>query len=338
MVHLLEKEQLDGRKETPAVSIWAQMREKPAFQPPQVAWQDEATIDDPDEGTELWQEAGEIALPLNLATAEDVAALLRLTLKKPPDTWLSIFYLGPPREGGVRPVVLVRGERPGEGNVQAMLQYLCKSQADLRLFVKNVRKRPQKLTKQPRAFLEERDGIMARRTGQCWGLDWETQLVGDGMLLPPRPMIVSTGDALVVEVPVECGAPLDRYTCSIYMDETSVLSKPVDDTIVPKAKKKSKKKAPAAEPDPLLQLNFVAQKEGKCVLFVDVGWEDQEEPLAIEHRLCKPVHENSIARIGPVEVEVQAPASKPDAGTFVWWNGEKWSNKKGPAKRKGKKK
>mmetsp|Transcript_81154 Transcript_81154/g.250456 ORF Transcript_81154/g.250456 Transcript_81154/m.250456 type:complete len:204 (+) Transcript_81154:67-678(+) len=203
-----------------------------------------------------------------------------------------------------------------------------------------MRKRPQKLPRQPRAFLEERDTIMNKRTGQCWGLDWETQLVGEGQKLPPRPMVVSIGDALVVEVPVECGPPLDRFTTGIYMDETTVLSKPVDENIVPKPKKKPKKKAAVVEPDPLLQLNFVAQKEGKCVLFVDVGWEDQEEPLALEHRLCRPVHENSIARIGPVEVEVQVPppGTKTDSGVFVWWNGEKWSNKKGPAKKKGKKK
>mmetsp|Transcript_135924 Transcript_135924/g.378819 ORF Transcript_135924/g.378819 Transcript_135924/m.378819 type:complete len:545 (-) Transcript_135924:99-1733(-) len=337
VVKVLEQQRLGGRKETSPVTIFVQTKETPVFLPPQQAWQDESTVDE----AEKWQACGEVALPLNLATADDVAALVRLFLKIPADTWLSIFYLAAPRDGGPRPVTLLRGERPGEGNVQAMLQYMTKTNAELRLYVKNARKRPQRLVRQPRAFLEERDQLLNKRTGQSWGLDWETQLVGEGQLLPPRPMVVSLGDAVVVEVPVECGAPLDRYKESVFMDRSDVLSKPVDENITPKVKKKSKKK-PASEPDPLLQLSFVAMKEGKCVFFVDVSWEDQEEKLALEHELSRPVHENSVARIGPVEVEVTKPTGgKPDAskaaGAMVWWNGEKWSNKKGPAKRKGKK-
>jgi len=337
VVKVLEQQRLGGRKETAPITIYTQTQEKPTFLPPQQAWQDEGTEDQPDRSADAWQACGEVALPLNLATVDDVASLVRLFLKIPADTWLSIFYLAAPREGGgPRPVTLLRGERPGEGNVQAMLQYLTKANADLRLFVKNARKRPHKLVRQQRAFLEEREQLLAKRTGQCWGLDWETQIVGEGQMLPPRPLSVGVGDAIVIEVPVECGPPLDRYETRVYMDRVDVLSKPVDENIVPKVKKKKKKAG--AEPDPLLQLSFIAMKEGKCVLFADVSWEDQEEKLTLEHRLCRPVHENSVARIGPLEVEVTKPAGKPDAkaASFVWWNGEKWSNKKGPAKRKGK--
>merc|ERR1712183_359222 len=103
-----------------------------------------------------------------------------------------------------------------------------------------------------------------------------------------------------------------------------------------KSKGKKKGKKAVGEPDPLLQLTFVGLKEGRCVLFVDVGWENQEEKLAAAHQLSAPVCENSIARIGPLEVEVQKPSGKQDKGIFVWWNGEKWSAKKGPAKRKKK--
>jgi len=87
----------------------------------------------------------------------------------------------------------------------------------------------------------------------------------------------------------------------------------------------------------------VGLKEGKCVMFVDVSWEDQEEKLAKDKNLIVPVPGNSCARIGPIEVEVQKPpppskdsktAAAAPAGGMVWWNGEKWSNKKGPAKRK----
>jgi len=332
---VLEQQRLGGRKDTLPVTIYLQSKEKPIFLPPQQAWQDEGTEEEPGaEAAASWKACGEVALPLNLATVDDVAAVLRLFLKMPADTWISIFYLGPPRDGGPRPVVLLRGERPGEGNVQDTLHYLTKPNADLSLYVKNTRRRPQKLVRQPRAFLEERDDLMARRTGQCWGLDWETQLVGEGQVLPPRPLSICVGDALVVEVPLKCGDPLDHYVAGVYMDRADVLSKPVDENIVPKVKKKKKKKL-AAEPDPLLQLSFVALKEGKTVLFVDVSWEDQEERLALEHKLCRPVHENSVARIGPLEVEVMKPAVKQEA-SFVWWNGEKWSNKKGPAKRKSK--
>merc|ERR1712217_16588 len=107
-----------------------------------------------------------------------------------------------------------------------MLQYLTKPNSIPRLYVKNQRKRPQKLIKQPRAFLEEREAILAKKIGQGWGIDWETQLVGEGEKLP-RDMIVLVGDALVVEVPKtdDCGAY--EYKTSIYMDKVDVLSKGV---------------------------------------------------------------------------------------------------------------
>lgn len=93
----------------------------------------------------------------------------------------------------------------------------------------------------------------------------------------------------------------------------------------------------AAEPDPLQRLMFVALRAGTCVLFVDLSWEDQEEKLARLKGLSMPVAENSVARIGPIEVAVEEQTEKPKDGTLVWWNGVEWSNKKGPAKRKKKK-
>ena len=44
--------------------------------------------------------------------------------------------------------------------------------------------------------------MMAKCTGNRWGLDWETQLVGDGSVLPPRPLVIKMGDALAIEVPI----------------------------------------------------------------------------------------------------------------------------------------
>lgn len=337
VVKVLEQQWQGGRKETPPVVIYVQAHEKPEFNPPHTSWQDEGTEDDPDRNMSAWKPMGEVALPLNLATVDDVASLIRLKLTLPPDMWISIFYCGPSRDGGARAVTQLRGERPGEGNVAAMLQYLTKPNAELRLFVKNQRKRPSKLVRQPRAFLEERDQLLAKRVGQCWGLDWETQLVGEGSVLPPRPLLVKLGDAVVIEVPQSDDNGEYRYVTSVFMDRNDVLSKPVDENIEPKKAKKKKKKA-AGEPDPLVQLTFVALKEGKCVLFADMSWEDQEEKLAASKRLATPVTDNSVARIGPIEVEVEKQgAAKVEKGSFVWWNGEKWTNKKGPAKKKKKK-
>jgi len=345
VVRVLTSRQNAGRTETDAVKIFVQAMSKPEFQTPQEAIKDEARADgteiDPQAPDDKWTEAAQVKLPTNLSTAEEVAGLVRMKLGMPADSWISVYYLGPRKDGGLRPVVLLRGERPGEGNVQNMLTYLSKPNAECSIFVKNQRKRPAKLLKQPRAFLEERDTLLAKRVGQCWGLDWETQLVGEGESLPPRPPLwsIMLGDALVVEVPVECGLDLDRYVCGVYMDGVSVLSKPIDENIVAVSKKKKKKSA--GEPPPLLQLTFVSLKEGKCVLFVDLSWEDQEEKLAFTNKLMKPTNENSVARIGPIEVEVVKPPAnhKADKKVFMWWNGEKWSNKKGPAKRKkGKKK
>merc|ERR1712087_354054 len=131
----------------------AQVDEKPEFQPPRIAWQDCSTSAEPDKSSDAWSVVAEIKLPLNLQTAEDVAGLLRLSLSLPADTWISVFFLGAPRDADKRPVTLLRGERPGEGNVTSMLQYLTKPHCIPKLFIKNHRKRPAKLTKQPRAFL-----------------------------------------------------------------------------------------------------------------------------------------------------------------------------------------
>lgn len=332
---VLHQQRMAGRKETAPVTIYVQAPERPPFHAPSLAWQDEPA-EDACQNTDAWKECGEVALPLNLATAEDVMALLRLHLRLPFDTWISVFYIGPPREGGAGPrsVTLLRGERPGEGNTTAMLSYLSKPNAELKLFVKNLRKRPSKLVRQPRAFLEEREGLFAQRTGASFGLDWETQLVGEGEKLPPRPMAMQVGETLIIEVPQTDENGEYRYAANAFMDKTDVLSKPVNEIIEVKKGKSKKKGGP--EPDPLLQLTFVALKEGKCVLFVDVSWEDQEEKLCMTHRLAAPVAKNTIARIGPVEIDVQKSAGKPEKGTLQWWNGEKWSAKKGP-KKKGKK-
>mmetsp|Transcript_11564 Transcript_11564/g.25430 ORF Transcript_11564/g.25430 Transcript_11564/m.25430 type:complete len:555 (+) Transcript_11564:208-1872(+) len=338
VVKVMEAQQSQTKKDTLPVEIWVQ-DQTPIFMPPHSSWQDEGTEDDPDRNMGKWRKEGEVALSMNLTTAEDVASFIRLLLKLPTDMWVSIFYCGPPRPdaGGLRTVTLLRGERPGEGNVQAMLQYLSKPNADLRLFVKNIRKRPSKLTRQQRLFTDQRDQILQKKTGQSWGLDWETQLVGEGMKLPPRPMVIKVGDALVIEVPQSDDHGEYKYASSIFMDRTDVLSQPVDEEPVVKAAK-SKKKA-VGEPDPLLQFSFVALKEGSCVLFVDLTWEDQEEKLALTKKIATPVAENSQARIGPIEVVVEknGPGGKNEkdkAPALQWWNGEKWTTKKGPAKRK----
>lgn len=296
---VLHQQRMAGRKETAPVTIYVQAPERPPFHAPSLAWQDEPA-EDACQNTDAWKECGEVALPLNLATAEDVMALLRLHLRLPFDTWISVFYIGPPREGGAGPrsVTLLRGERPGEGNTTAMLSYLSKPNAELKLFVKNLRKRPSKLVRQPRAFLEEREGLFAQRTGASFGLDWETQLVGEGEKLPPRPMAMQVGETLIIEVPQTDENGEYRYAANAFMDKTDVLSKPVNEIIEVKKGKSKKKGGP--EPDPLLQLTFVALKEGKCVLFVDVSWEDQEEKLCMTHRLAAPVAKNTIARIGQI--------------------------------------
>merc|ERR1712232_788286 len=133
------------------------------------------------------------------------------------------------------------------------------------------------------------------------GIDWDAQLVGDGVPLPPLPLVISVGDALVVEIPTADDSGEYRYVASIFMDGLDVLSKPVDETIEVKVKKKKKAGGPA--PDPLNQLSFVGLQEGKCVLFVDLSWEDQEEKLTGEKQLQVPVMENTVGRIGPLEIE-----------------------------------
>jgi len=209
----------------------------------------------------------------------------------------------------------------------------------MKLFIKNQRKRPSKLIKQPHAW-EDREAMLSKRSGNLWGLDWETQLVGDGSPLPPRPLVIMLGDALIIEIPQsdEWDSQKYQFVDRVYMDRTDILTKPFEEIEVKKAKKKKKKAA--SELDPMLQLHFVSLKEGKCVMFVDVSWEDQEEKLCKAQGLIAPVAENSIARIGPIEVDVQKPTpgaqSKDKDVKIQWWNGEKWSAKKGPARKKKK--
>eukprot|EP00747_Dinoflagellata_sp_TGD_P164166 gnl/TRDRNA2_/TRDRNA2_183711_c0_seq1.p1 gnl/TRDRNA2_/TRDRNA2_183711_c0~~gnl/TRDRNA2_/TRDRNA2_183711_c0_seq1.p1 ORF type:complete len:563 (-),score=129.93 gnl/TRDRNA2_/TRDRNA2_183711_c0_seq1:96-1784(-) len=323
------------QKETEPVTILVQTVEKPEFQPPHAAWQDEATLDNREKNSSAWKDRGELKLPLNIQTQEEVVGLVRLFLGIPADTWISVYFLAPAAGGGTQTVTLLRGEKPGEGNIQDTLEYLSKPNSEKKLYVKNVRARPKKLTKQPVAFLEERDVLLPKKVGQSWGLDWETQLVGDGSKLPPFPLVVSLGDAIVVEVPQSDESGEYRYACAVYMDKPDVLSKPIEEDVVVKAKKK-KGKAAGPEPDPMLQYSFIAQKEGQCIMFVDLSWEDQETKLATSHKLATPVAENSVARVGPIQVDVQKRTGTADKSVFQWWNGEKWTNKKGPAKKKKK--
>lgn len=244
-----------------------------------------------------------------------------------------MYFLGANPEGESKTITLLR-----DANTQASLDYLAKPNAIPQLYVKNMRKIPKKLTKQRIALLEERDELLPKRTGNCWGLDWETQLVGEGVK-SPIPFVVNIGDAVVVEVPTTDGHGEYTYVTSVYMDAVDTLSLPVEEVIEPKVKKAKKKKGAAADeekpPDPLIQYSFIGLQEGKCVMFLDVSWEDQEGKLCNGHGMTKPVTCNSVARIGPIEVEVQkpSPGAKADK-TFQWWNGDKWTNKKGPAKKK----
>jgi len=42
-------------------------------------------------------------------------------------------------------------------------------------------------------------------------------------------------------------------------------------------------------------------------MFIDISWEDQEGKLCGDHELLAPVKENTVARIGPIVVDVQKP-------------------------------
>jgi len=341
VVGTLEAKRKEKVRETQRLTVLVQTSEKPEFNPPHTAWQDEPTVEDREKNANMWTEAGQIILPMNLETSDEVHAAIRLCLQMSADTWLATFFEGPVGEGdeGFRPITLLQGNTPGEGNVQSMLDYLSKPNASPRLYVKNKRQRPKKLKRMQRAFLEERDALLAKHTGVCWGLDWETMTVGLGEQCP-RPMVISPNDALIVEVPRSDSNGEFGYVWASYMDATDVLSSPVDKDAEVKTKGKKKKSAGPA-PDPLIQLAFVALKEGKCILFVEVSWEDQEEKLCAAHKLTAPCADNTVARIGPIEVEVSknGPAGGKDKVIqFQWWNGEKWSAKKGPAKKKGKKK
>jgi len=334
VVAVLEQQQSSGKKETGQVFVHVQASAKPEFQSPRNAWQDEPTDADRDANSTAWATKGSLALPLGLTTTEEITSLVRLFLQIPADTWISLYFCGPAPDGGSRPVTLVK-----DSNITSMLQYFTKPNAEMKLFIKNQRKRPSKLIKQPHAW-EDREAMLSKRSGNLWGLDWETQLVGDGSPLPPRPLVIMLGDALIIEIPQsdEWDSQKYQFVDRVYMDRTDILTKPFEEIEVKKAKKKKKKAA--SELDPMLQLHFVSLKEGKCVMFVDVSWEDQEEKLCKAQGLIAPVAENSIARIGPIEVDVQKPTpgaqSKDKDVKIQWWNGEKWSAKKGPARKKKK--
>jgi len=328
-----------GNASTVPLAIMLQRKEKPDFQPPSKAWQDESKGSEQKEGEEPYKQVSEIKLPTTLSTVAEVISLVRLKCEIPDATWLSVYYMGPNGDGSGNPVTMLR-----DANTKGALDYLSKKNAIPKLYVKNVRPKPKKLSQQSMAFLEERDSLLVKRTGNCWGIDWETQLVGAGSKLPPAGGVpIALGDALVIEIPSTDENQEYNYSASIWMDGTEVISRPVEEVIEPKVKKKKKAKKGAAEvvekpPDLLQQLSFVGLQEGKCVLFVDISWEDQEGRLCSTHTLEAPVHENTVARIGPIEVEVKpVAAGAPKDKTFMWWNGDKWTAKKGPAKKKGKK-
>jgi Ca2+-binding EF-hand superfamily protein len=398
VVQSLEKIKQVRQRHTFDLTILVQSSEKPEFKPPHRAWQDEPT-DSSFAPTDFnWRESGIVQLPLSLHTAEEVSSILRLLLQLPVDTWLSVFCAGVQSKstedkrqtqsngqrenfhyhGALSPACLLRGERPGHGNIQSILEWLAKPNAVHRLYVKNLRKRPQKLFRQSVIFFEERESILAKQKGQILALDWETQLVGQARELPNE-INLFVGDSLMLEVPQTTDSGEFRFVSSIYMDGTVNLSRPLQTNISIQNKNAPRMTAAAKDRkntaalraerprDVHEQLTFVALKPGRCVMFVDVSWEDQEEKLAAKYKTCAPVNENSIGRIGPIQVVIEAapktnqgrrpPQSdgresprSPGGGkknkdafgsqeaNIMWWNGEKWSNKKGAApKKKGKK-
>eukprot|EP00928_Gymnodinium_smaydae_P081312 TRINITY_DN64860_c0_g1_i1.p1 TRINITY_DN64860_c0_g1~~TRINITY_DN64860_c0_g1_i1.p1 ORF type:complete len:563 (+),score=86.29 TRINITY_DN64860_c0_g1_i1:46-1734(+) len=323
---------------TQTLDVMVQTAEAPSFQPPRSAWQDEPTADDDTRNAGAWKRQATICLPLTLNTLDDITGALRLVLQLPQETWLSVFFKGP-RKVDSSPITLLRGSCARQGNIESALAYLAKPHACPRLYVKNVRKRPSKLVRQNKAFLDEREVLLSKLTGASWGIDWETQLIGEGAK-QPYPLELLVGDALIVEVPLTDDHCKFRFVSTIFMDGCDVLSRPIDQNVAMVTKKKSKKKTSeqSEPPDELQKLSFVALAEGTCVLFVEVSWEDQEEVLAAARKLEAPVAENTIARIGPMQVTVKkmpSTARKRETG-LQWWNGVKWGPKKGPAKTKHK--
>jgi len=326
-----------GNTTTQALTIYMQDKAPPDFLPPSRAWQDEPTSSATSDPVG-WKNVGEIKFSTNLSTVDEVISLARLSCDISKETWLSIFYIAPNPEGN--PLVTILRD----SNTKAALDFLSKQNAVTRLYIKNVRARPKKLTKRNLAYLEDRESLLAKKTGNSWGVDWETQLVGAGSKYPRAGEVpIAVGDAVVIEIPTTDDNCQFNYVPSIYMDGIEVVSQPVEETIEPKVKKKKKPKKGAVveeekPPDLLKQLSFVGLQEGKCVMFVDISWEDQEMGLCNTHSLGAPVKENTIARIGPIEIDVQKPVpGAPKEKTFMWWNGDKWTAKKGPAKKKGKK-
>jgi hypothetical protein len=337
VVSALEKKRKGAIKFTQPLTIMVQAQadheDGVMFEAPLEAVKTAPSTSEPEKSEGAWLESEQITLPTSLETAEEINAALRLCLHLSPDTWIAAYYQGPAADGadGVRPIKLLQGNAKGEGNVEQALDYLSKTNCVPKLYVKNRRLRPRRLQRMPRAFLEERDAIVAKHTsGVCWGLDWETHTVFEYPVPFPYQMQISPGDAVVVEVPRSAQQGSFPYTCTVYMDGTEVLSNPVDKDVEVKVNKKAK----GPPPDPLIDLQFVALKEGKCVLFVEVSWEDQEEGVCAENQLLTPCPYNSVARVGPVEVEVTKNMDRSKVVPFQWWNGEKWAGKKGPAKKK----
>lgn len=325
-------------RDTEMLEIMLQAADKPDFQPPKDAWQDEPTEEALVKG---WKCKAELKLSKALQTAEDVNSVIRMSMQLPADTWISTYFLMSNGQGVAPTITLMR-----DSNAQEALDLLCKPSSCKKLFVKNVRVRPRRLLEQPAVWGDEREALLMKRTGEAWGIDWETQLVGLGEKLPPSPMQVVAGNTVVIEVPNTDDGGQYTFRHKVFCDSNEILSSPVEEVVEVKVKKKKQKKgaaAPDAFVDQPIQLSFVALKEGKCCMFVDVMWDDQEEKLCSQHNITQPVQENSIARIGPFEVEVGKPdprAKPPGKDTplvFKWWNGEKWTPKKGPAGKKKKK-
>merc|ERR1719265_2256489 len=144
------------KESTEPLKIFMQ-KETAQFLPPSRAWEDEkkGSLDDHDAAGH-WKEVGTIQFPVNLKTAAEVIGLSRLSVNIPQDTWLSLYYLAGNPEGGPNPPTLLR-----DANTQSALDYLSKANSPKRLYIKNVRKIPSKLTVQSMAFLEEREALIA---------------------------------------------------------------------------------------------------------------------------------------------------------------------------------
>lgn len=172
-----------------------------------------------------YRQSCELQIPLNICLPDDLMSILRLQLHLQKNITFSAFLRE--RDESMTKMTLLTPE-----TLTMTLERIpsCKERAnehgESALILKNIRTAPSRLSMQIPVPEESCPAVMRKLTGQCWALDWETQVHGKGCPLPHN-LSFKVGDGFIIRIPSQNSELRDYMPVAVYMNTAGVFSEPV---------------------------------------------------------------------------------------------------------------